>query len=146
MADLEPDTRNVLLTFAQIWHSVATGEITSKDAAAVWAADRLEEPERNIVLSAREQYIGGTHGDWRESDGRRRSAVGWARYGTLTVMNCPAELTLITPPQLRMRTDAWIVPQRRDVLDAAVGDPGAAWRSDPPARTAPAVGDHWRPS
>jgi predicted nucleotidyltransferase len=67
MADLEPDTRNVLLTLARIWHTTATGAITSKDAAASWAAERLDEPERNVILTAREQYLSGTHGDWREA-------------------------------------------------------------------------------
>ena len=34
MADLADDTRNVLLTLARIWTTVATGEIRSKDEAA----------------------------------------------------------------------------------------------------------------
>jgi streptomycin 3"-adenylyltransferase len=67
VAELEPDTRNVLLTLARIWHTTATGQITPKDAAAEWAAARLEEPERNVILTARDQYLAGTHGDWSET-------------------------------------------------------------------------------
>ena len=72
---VEPDTRNVLLTLARIWHTTVTGEITSKDAAAEWAAERLKEPERHVVLTARDQYIAGTHGDWREAMGGAKLAA-----------------------------------------------------------------------
>jgi predicted nucleotidyltransferase len=40
VADLESDTRNVLLTLARIWLTVATGDIASKDQAAAWGAVR----------------------------------------------------------------------------------------------------------
>jgi predicted nucleotidyltransferase len=41
VADLESDTRNVLLTLARVWFTVVTGEMRSKDAAADWAMVRL---------------------------------------------------------------------------------------------------------
>ena len=40
-ADLETDTRNVVLTLARIWATLATGEISSKDEAAAWALERV---------------------------------------------------------------------------------------------------------
>lgn len=36
--NLDGDTRNVLLTLARIWTTLATGQIRSKDAAADWAS------------------------------------------------------------------------------------------------------------
>lgn len=62
-ADLESDTRNVLLTLARIWLTIATGEIASKDEAAAWAVDRLRAPAREVLVLAREQYLAGTHGE-----------------------------------------------------------------------------------
>jgi|SRR3989304_2916709 len=41
--DIDSDTRNVLLTLARIWSTVATGAIRSKDAAADWVLERLPE-------------------------------------------------------------------------------------------------------
>jgi hypothetical protein len=46
VADLESDTRNVLLTLARMWTTVATGRIVSKDAAAAWALERLPPSAR----------------------------------------------------------------------------------------------------
>jgi streptomycin 3"-adenylyltransferase len=58
LADLESDTRNVLLTLARAWLTRATGEIATKDAAAAWAADRLSGNDRRLVLLARAMYLG----------------------------------------------------------------------------------------
>ena len=38
---LDDDTRNMILTLARIWSSLATGDIRSKDDAAAWALERL---------------------------------------------------------------------------------------------------------
>ncbi|WP_344835368.1 aminoglycoside adenylyltransferase domain-containing protein [Nonomuraea dietziae] len=46
LEELESDTRNVLLTLARIWTTVATGVIRSKDAAADWALARLPAEHR----------------------------------------------------------------------------------------------------
>jgi streptomycin 3"-adenylyltransferase len=64
LAELEPDTRNVLLTLARMWNTVATGEIRSKDAAATWAAARLTAAEAAPLLRARDAYQAGGHEDW----------------------------------------------------------------------------------
>ncbi len=47
-ANLSWDRRNVLLTFARMWYTAATGEITSKDAAAQWVLIRMRE-DQNIL-------------------------------------------------------------------------------------------------
>jgi predicted nucleotidyltransferase len=63
LADLERDTRNVLLTFARIWCTLATGEIRPKDEAAAWALERLPDEHRTVLVHARAAYLGGAE-DW----------------------------------------------------------------------------------
>lgn len=58
LSDLEWDTRNVLLTLARIWTTVATGEIRTKDAAATWALERLPPELQPPLAHAREAYLG----------------------------------------------------------------------------------------
>lgn len=60
MADLGSDTRNVLLTLARIWVTLATGAIRSKDAAADWALERLPPEHRPVPAWARAEYLGRT--------------------------------------------------------------------------------------
>jgi streptomycin 3"-adenylyltransferase len=57
LEDLEPDTRNVLLTLARIWSTMATGQIRSKDAAATWALARLPEEHGAVLARARSAYL-----------------------------------------------------------------------------------------
>lgn len=64
LADLEPDTANVVLTLARIWTTVATGAIRSKDAAADWALGRLPEEQRPVLAHAREVYLGEAVERW----------------------------------------------------------------------------------
>lgn len=63
MSDLADDTRNVLLTLARIWTTVATGEIRSKDEAADWVLPRLPEVVRPTLARARDLYRTGGYGD-----------------------------------------------------------------------------------
>jgi streptomycin 3"-adenylyltransferase len=58
-ADLESDTRNVLLTLARIWSTLSTGEIRSKDAAAAWVIPQLPRDHRPILERARDMYLEG---------------------------------------------------------------------------------------
>jgi streptomycin 3"-adenylyltransferase len=58
LEDLETDTRNVLLTLARMWATVATGSILSKDAAAWWAIGRLPLALRPVLERARAAYLG----------------------------------------------------------------------------------------
>jgi predicted nucleotidyltransferase len=72
VSDLADDTRNVLLTLARIWITVATGEIRSKDDAADWAISRLPDAHRPMLARARDLYRTGGYGDhW--DDGAVRS-------------------------------------------------------------------------
>ncbi len=66
LAELESDTRNVILTLARIWTTVATGEIRSKDAAADWALRRLPEAHRPVLARARDMYLGTEEERWDE--------------------------------------------------------------------------------
>lgn len=65
LADLESDTRNVLLTFARIWFTLATATIGSKDQAAEWATERLPGQHRGVLNRARELYLEGADIDWK---------------------------------------------------------------------------------
>ena len=58
LGDLGTDTRNVLLTLARIWTTLATGAIRSKDAAADWALPRLPAEHRAVLAHARAVYLG----------------------------------------------------------------------------------------
>ena len=57
LQDLGHDTRNVLLTFARIWTTLATGQIRPKDAAADWALARLPAEHRPVLQHAKELYL-----------------------------------------------------------------------------------------
>ncbi|WP_442819584.1 aminoglycoside adenylyltransferase family protein [Streptomyces sp. NBC_00841] len=57
LAELDEDTRNVLLTLARIWTTLATGEIKPKDAAADWALARLPPQHRPVLEHARNLYL-----------------------------------------------------------------------------------------
>jgi streptomycin 3"-adenylyltransferase len=64
MADLEPDTGNVVLTLARIWMTVATGAIGPKDEAADWALERLPDDHRAVLARARAIYLGEEDERW----------------------------------------------------------------------------------
>jgi streptomycin 3"-adenylyltransferase len=64
LADLEGDTRNVVLTLARIWTTLATGAIRSKDAAAAWALPHLPAEHRPVLARARAIYLGDEEEHW----------------------------------------------------------------------------------
>jgi predicted nucleotidyltransferase len=64
LADLQDDTRNVILTFARIWVTLATGEIRAKDAAADWALAHLPVDQRPVMAHAKAIYCGQTEERW----------------------------------------------------------------------------------
>ncbi|MBD0843571.1 aminoglycoside adenylyltransferase family protein [Streptomyces sp. TRM68416] len=68
---LDSDTRNVLLTFARIWTTLATGRITSKDAAADWALARLPPELRPVLEHARRLYLDCPYSEESWSDALR---------------------------------------------------------------------------
>lgn len=61
--DLPDDARNVLLTLARVWSTVATGEIRSKDAAADWALERLPPGHHPALARARDLYLTSGYAD-----------------------------------------------------------------------------------
>jgi predicted nucleotidyltransferase len=66
--DLPGDGRNVVLTLARVWVTVATGEIVSKDAAADWALARLPPRHRPVLAHAKQLYLtrGYAEESWSE--------------------------------------------------------------------------------
>jgi streptomycin 3"-adenylyltransferase len=66
--DFETDTRNAVLTSARIWFTLATGDIRSKDAAADWALERLQEEHRPPLARARAIYLGEAEERWDDLD------------------------------------------------------------------------------
>ncbi|WP_222720345.1 DUF4111 domain-containing protein [Actinomadura sp. HBU206391] len=66
--DLDGDTRNVVLTFARIWTTLATGEIRSKDAAAKWALAQLPPERRRVLEHAKELYLSCRYSEESWSD------------------------------------------------------------------------------
>ncbi|MFE7617159.1 aminoglycoside adenylyltransferase family protein [Streptomyces sp. NPDC057496] len=71
LAELEDDTRNVLLTLARVWTTLVTGGIESKDAAADWALARLPPEHRPVLEHARNLYLTSHYRDETWSDGLR---------------------------------------------------------------------------
>jgi len=61
--DLAGDTRNVVLTLARIWATVATGEVLDKASAAAWALRRLPPVHRPVLRHARDLYLTSTYAD-----------------------------------------------------------------------------------
>jgi predicted nucleotidyltransferase len=57
-ADLEHDTRNVLLTFARIWSTLETDRIRSKPAAADWVIKHLPERHQPVIKRAKSICMG----------------------------------------------------------------------------------------
>ena len=72
---LDGDERNVVLTFARIWTSLATGRIVSKDAAADWAMPRLPAGDRAVMARARAIYLGEEPEEWDGLMARVRPCV-----------------------------------------------------------------------
>ncbi|GAA2705449.1 aminoglycoside adenylyltransferase family protein [Micromonospora olivasterospora] len=68
LGDLDGDTRNVLLTLARVWSTLATGEIRPKDAAADWVLARLPPEHRPVLRHARELYLTRGYADETWSD------------------------------------------------------------------------------
>ena len=66
LADLDDDTRNVLLTLARIVVTVETGEIVAKDQAAERVLPRLGTRERAVLERALDAYHGPDYGSFAD--------------------------------------------------------------------------------
>lgn len=69
IADLENDVRNVLLTLARIWSTVATDAIRSKPAAADWVINHLPEEYRPVMERAKAICKGEEKEHWDDVQG-----------------------------------------------------------------------------
>lgn len=58
-SDWEGDERNIVLALARVWFTACTGEITSKDAAASWAVERLPVEHGAVMAIAAASYLSG---------------------------------------------------------------------------------------
>ena len=63
-ADLEHDTRNVLLTYARIWSILETNAIRSKPAAADWVMKHLPKKYQPVMKRAKSICIGVENEHW----------------------------------------------------------------------------------
>ncbi len=66
LGEVESDTRNVVLTLARIWTTLATGTIFSKETAADWALDRLPSQHHAVLAHARAIYLGDRDDRWQD--------------------------------------------------------------------------------
>ncbi|MCH9609126.1 MAG: Streptomycin 3''-adenylyltransferase [Chlamydiales bacterium] len=64
IADLEDDTRNVLLTLARTWSTIETNSIRSKPAAADWVISHLPERYQPVMKRAKSICIGNENEHW----------------------------------------------------------------------------------
>lgn len=64
MIELTWDTRNVLLTLARIWSTVATDTIRSKPDAANWVINKLPDEYKSVMKQARAICLGEEQEYW----------------------------------------------------------------------------------
>ncbi|SDI80017.1 aminoglycoside nucleotidyltransferase ANT(9) [Natribacillus halophilus] len=64
MEEMKGDERNVILTLARMWQTVAVGEISPKDVAAEWAIPRLPKDHATLLELARKAYRGEFVDKW----------------------------------------------------------------------------------
>lgn len=75
LANLDDDEGNVILTFARIWTTIATGTIVSKVAVADWVLERLPEEHHAVLVHARAVYLGDEEESWDDLRPRIRPRV-----------------------------------------------------------------------
>lgn len=63
MSSVDGDERNVILTMARMWVTLATSQFVSKDAAAAWAGPRLSDEAERMLKRARDAYLGDIDDD-----------------------------------------------------------------------------------
>ncbi|WP_145950371.1 aminoglycoside adenylyltransferase family protein, partial [Paenibacillus sp. Y412MC10] len=65
---IKGDERNVILTLARMWLTVAVGEISSKDIAAEWVIPQLPKEHAALLDLARKAYLGEYVDKWEGLD------------------------------------------------------------------------------
>lgn len=66
LADLDSDTRNVVLTLVRAWATVADGALGSKETAGRWALQRLPPEHHPVLARALSVYLEGGEDRWEE--------------------------------------------------------------------------------
>jgi predicted nucleotidyltransferase len=64
LENLKGDERNVILTLARMWVTLATDQILPKDSAAEWVLERLPAELSPVLELARAAYLGERGDDW----------------------------------------------------------------------------------
>jgi len=73
---IKGDERNVILTLARMWLTVAVGEISSKDIAAEWAIPQLPKEHATLLNLARKAYRGEYVDKWEGLGSEKRPSIG----------------------------------------------------------------------
>jgi len=76
VASLRGDERNVLLTLARMWHTAVTGSFAGKDVAASWAAPLAPPDVADMLIYARDAYLGRVVDDWQPRQHAAQRAAG----------------------------------------------------------------------
>jgi len=82
-ADWEGDERNIVLALVRIWYTAMTGDIASKDAAANWALQRLPVEYAQIVMAARDGYLGLNAEDLADYPQERAALLNYIRSSVM---------------------------------------------------------------
>ena len=96
--DLPHDTRNVILTLARIWTTLATGEIRAKDAAADWCLGRLPARHRPVLEHARRLYLTCRYDDESWTDELRNGVRPHVDAVLAEIDRLAAHQTRLRPP------------------------------------------------
>jgi streptomycin 3"-adenylyltransferase len=100
VANVCGDERNVMLTLARMWVTLATGDIVPKDAAADWLLPRLPPERRALLAMARDAYRGDVADEaWHE---RRAEVSEWVREVSRAIARTiheSGEASLPLPPR-----------------------------------------------
>ena len=73
--DIHSDTRNMILTLARMWSTFSTGAIRSKDEAANWVLERIPTAHHQVLVRARDAYLGSRAERWNDLSSALASCV-----------------------------------------------------------------------
>jgi len=90
--DLKGDERNVVLTLARMWTTLASGEVVPKDVAAAWVLERIPPEHRMVLELARDAYLGKLRDDWAD---RQREVQQFADYTASVIQALYREPTVV---------------------------------------------------
>lgn len=79
MANIEDDTRNVLLTYARMWAMLMTEAIHSKAEAALWVLRKLPENCKPVMKKARAAYLGEEKDSWEGEEETVRACADYMK-------------------------------------------------------------------